>query len=274
MFDLDEKLQINDSFATDRELIVQVENLNFWYGAKQTLHDVDLDLRRGEVVAFVGPSGCGKTTLLKCLNRMQDDVRGAHHSGRILMARGTEMRDIYGKDVDPPDHRRRFGWVAQKPNPFPMSVFENVAYPARLHGLVTGGVGAMRDHVEAMLRRASLWEELKDRLHEPGTSLSGGQQQRLCIARALSLGPELLLMDEPCGSLDPVSTQRVEDLIADLGDSVGTVIITHNMGQARRVSQRVAFFHLGRLMELRPTEEFFTSPQTAQARKYISGRYG
>ncbi len=260
--------------ADDPDLLMRVERLSFWYGAKQALVDIDLDLRRGEVIAFIGPSGCGKSTLLKCLNRMQDDIRGARLKGALRMADGAgHMRDVYGGDVDPPEHRRRFGWVAQKPNPFPTSVFENLAYPARLHGLVYGRA-AMRAHVETLLKRAALWDELKDRLREPGTALSGGQQQRLCIARALSLDPELMLMDEPCGSLDPISTERVEDLIRSLGSEVGIVIITHNMEQARRISQRVAFFHLGRLMEVGPTESFFTAPKTRQAQGYLAGWYG
>lgn len=254
--------------------LIRIENLDFWYNSEMhALKSIDLDIHKGEVIAFIGPSGCGKSTLLKSLNRMHDDIRGAYRQGRILMDGPAGLSDIHAADIDPPLHRRRFGWVAQKPDPFPVSVWRNLAYPAELQGLMADRQ-AMDQHVEALLRRAGLWGELKDRLHERGTELSGGQQQRLCIARALSAGPEVLLMDEPCGSLDPISTERIERLILELRGDLTIVIITHNMEQARRVADRVAFFHLGRMMECAPTELFFAAPRTQQAQGYLAGWYG
>ncbi|MBY5934544.1 phosphate ABC transporter ATP-binding protein [Tateyamaria omphalii] len=250
--------------------IVTVRNLSLHYGEKQALDDVSFDLYPGEILAFIGPSGCGKSTALKCLNRMHDDAQDVLIEGTILM----NGDNIHGPDIDPPLHRRRFGWVAQKPNPFPTSIFENVAYPARLHGL-TRNRKALKIHVEQCLRRAGLWDEVVEHLTvKSGTELSGGQQQRLCVARALSTSPEVLLMDEPTGSIDPIATQRIEDLLLELKRDQAIVIITHSMAQARRIADRVAYFHLGKLLELQPTEAMFTAPRTTEARAFIAGKMG
>ena len=250
--------------------LIQVEDLNLWYGDKHALIDVAFDLYPNEVLAFIGPSGCGKTTALKTLNRMHDGTRGVHIEGRILM----EGEDIHDADVDPPLHRRRFGWVAQKPNPFTSSIYDNVAYGARIHGLVRTRAD-LDAHVEDCLRRAHLWDEVKDDLHrKSGTDLSGGQQQRLCIARALGTMPDVLLMDEPTGSIDPIATARVEELMMSLKADHSIVVVTHSMMQARRVADRVAFFHLGRLLEVGPTETVFTNAQVRETRRFIEGKFG
>lgn len=250
--------------------VLQVQNLNLWYDDKQALIDVSFDLYPSEILAFIGPSGCGKSTALKCLNRMHDDTRGVRFDGTIEM----DGHDIHDPDIDPPLHRRRFGWVAQKPNPFPMSIWRNVAYGAEIHGL-THDRAELEDHVEECLRRANLWDEVKDHLHDmDGTDLSGGQQQRLCIARALSTKPEILLMDEPTGSIDPISTAKVEDLMMSLREDHSIVIITHSMMEARRVADRVAYFHLGRLLELGPADQIFNAARTDEARRFIAGKFG
>lgn len=248
---------------------LQVQAVNFWYGDKQALSDVSLDIYEREVTAFVGPSGCGKTTLLKCMNRINDIVADARMQGRILL----DGKDIHASSIDPPLLRRRFGWVAQKPNPFPWSIYHNVAYAPKIHGLVQtrGETDAL---VQDCLERTGLWEEVKDRLREPGTDLSGGQQQRLCVARAISCRPEVILMDEPASALDPPGTAKLEDLIDSLRESFTIVIVTHNMQQAARVAQRVAFFHLGSLIEYGDTEQMFLRPQQRLAQDYITGRIG
>jgi phosphate transport system ATP-binding protein len=250
--------------------LITVRDLNLWYGAKQALEDVSFEVFPNEILAFIGPSGCGKTTALKALNRMHDDTRGVRISGRIEMG-GI---DIHHPSIDPPVHRRRFGWVAQKPNPFPMSVYENVAYGIRIHGLAHHRTEI--DHrVQDCLVRAGLWDEVKDVLHSrEGTSLSGGQQQRLCIARALSTDPEVLLMDEPTGSIDPVATARVETLMTQLAEDHAIVVVTHSMMEARRIAHRVACFHMGRLVEIGPTRELFLRPKTDLCRGFIAGRMG
>ncbi|MEL6888488.1 MAG: phosphate ABC transporter ATP-binding protein [Pseudomonadota bacterium] len=250
--------------------VLTVRDLSLWYGDKQALQDVSFDLYANEILAFIGPSGCGKSTALKCLNRMHDGTRDVRIEGRIEM----EGQDIHAPDVDPPVHRRRFGWVAQKPNPFPSSIWENVAYGARIHGLTRSKV-EMAQHVETCLRRAGLWDEVKDNLYSKvGTDLSGGQQQRLCIARALATKPDVLLMDEPTGSIDPVATALIEDLMVELKQDHAVIIITHSMSEARRIADRVAYFHLGRLLEVAPTEMLFTMPQTPEARAFVEGRTG
>ncbi len=248
--------------------VLTVEGVHFWYGEAKALHDVSLEIYPREVIAFMGPSGCGKTTLLKCLNRMQDSVRDARLEGAIRL-RGE---DLYAPEVDPPMVRRRFGWVAQQPNPFPSSVYENVAYGPRLHGLVEDD--AMDAHVRRCLARADLWEEVADRLGDEGVSLSGGQQQRLCIARALSVEPEMLLMDEPCSAIDPIATAHIERLIRELAEEVPVVIITHNLEQARRISDRVAFFKMGRLCEIGPSAKVFEDPDHPETRGYLAGKFG
>ncbi|WP_227268272.1 phosphate ABC transporter ATP-binding protein [Roseobacter weihaiensis] len=249
---------------------LSVRNLTLHYGEKQALRDVSFDLYDQEILAFIGPSGCGKSTALKCLNRMHDETHGVRIDGQIIM----HGQDINSPDIDPPVHRRRFGWVAQKPNPFAASIYENVAYGARIHGLMRNRK-EMAAHVEHCLRRAHLWEEVKDHLHKKsGHDLSGGQQQRLCIARALSTKPEILLMDEPTGSIDPVATAKIEELLLSLRDDHAVVIITHSMMQAKRIADRVAYFHLGELRELAPTEFLFSAAQDADARAFVAGRFG
>ena len=251
--------------------LIKVSDLNLWYeDGTHALIDVHFDLFPSEILAFIGPSGCGKTTALKTLNRMHDNTRGVKIEGRITM----NGQDIYAPEVDPPLLRRRFGWVAQKPNPFTTSVYDNVAYGTRIHGLLRSRA-ELDDHVEYCLRRANLWDEVKDVLHsQRGTDLSGGQQQRLCIARALATNPEVLLMDEPTGSIDPIATAKVEELMLDLKADHSIVVITHSMMEARRVADRVAYFHLGRLLELGPTETVFEHAQTRRAREFIHGTFG
>jgi len=248
---------------------IEVRNVDFWYGEKQVLFDVSLDIKDRQVTAFIGPSGCGKSTLLKCFNRTNELVPNTRMQGRILL--GGE--DVYDKSVDPPFLRRRFGWVAQKPNPFPKSIYYNVAYGARLHGFVKNQAET-DELVETCLRRAGLWDEVHDRLEASGLDLSGGQQQRLCIARALATDPEVILMDEPCSALDPLATAHVENLMEELQESYAIVIITHNMQQAARVSRHTAYFHLGRLIEFGETDELFLNPREDLTQRYITGRFG
>lgn len=250
--------------------LMTIRNLNLWYGETHALKDISFDIYRREILAFIGPSGCGKSTALKCLNRMHDDTRDVHIDGAIHM----DNVDIHGPDIDPPLHRARFGWVAQKPNPFPRSIFENVAYAPRIHGMANSP-DDLAQHVEQCLRRAGLWDEVKDRLHTTfGDQLSGGQQQRLCIARALSLEPEMLLMDEPTGSIDPVSTALIEDLMIELGKDLSIVVITHSMMQARRIADRVAYFHRGELLEIGPTAQVFDNAAHEKTRDFIAGKFG
>ncbi|MEM6481970.1 MAG: phosphate ABC transporter ATP-binding protein [Pseudomonadota bacterium] len=247
-----------------------LENVSLWYGDTHALKDVSFALYPGEILAFIGPSGCGKSTALKCLNRMHDGTRGVVIEGRIEM----DGVDIQDSSIDPPMHRKRFGWVAQKPNPFPMSIWKNVSYGARIHGLMRSRAD-IEHHVKDCLRRAHLWEEVKDHLHEmDGTELSGGQQQRLCVARALSTKPEVLLMDEPTGSIDPIATAKIEELMLSLKVDHSIVVVTHSMMQAKRLADRVAYFHLGRLLEIGPTIDIFTNARTSEARQFIEGKFG
>ncbi len=268
---VDYKLHVGENPIHDdvHELKIRIENVGFWYGEKQALKDISLDIFNQEVTAFIGPSGCGKTTLLRCLNRTNEIIPDVRMSGRISL----DGEDIFSEEIEATALRRRFGWVAQKPNPFPWSVYHNVAYGARLHGLV-----ATRQEtdelVQSCLERAGLWDEVKDRLREPGTSLSGGQQQRLCVARAVSTKPDIILMDEPASALDPHATAHLEAMIESLREKYCIVIITHNMQQAARVSQRTAFFHLGELLEVGDTKDVFVNPQNDHCRDYITGRYG
>lgn len=249
---------------------LEVRGLSLWYGDKQALKDVSFDLHSNELLAFIGPSGCGKSTALKCLNRMHDHTRDVRIEGDILF----RQRDAYAPQVDPPEYRRHFGWVAQKPNPFPASIYRNVAYGAQIHGL-TRSKAELDAHVESCLRRAHLWDEVKDGLHKlQGTDLSGGQQQRLCVARALSTQPDILLMDEPTGSIDPIATAKVEELVMSLKQDHAVVVITHSMMEARRVADRVAYFHLGELLEIGPTEQMFTAAQRPEAKAFIAGKFG
>jgi phosphate transport system ATP-binding protein len=248
---------------------ITARNVNVFYGAKQAIDDVSIDIDTGLVTAFIGPSGCGKSTFLRVLNRMNDTIAGCRVTGEICM----DGEDIYTGAMDPVQLRARVGMVFQKPNPFPKSIFENVAYGPRIHGLAS-----TRDEMDAIveksLRRAGLWDEVKDRLTDAGTALSGGQQQRLCIARAIAVSPEVILMDEPCSALDPIATARIEELIDELKTRYAIVIVTHSMQQAARVSQRTAFFHLGTMVEYGDTQDIFTNPREVRTKDYITGRYG
>jgi phosphate transport system ATP-binding protein len=240
-----------------------------FYGEKQALFDVDLRIQPNQVTSLIGPSGCGKSTFLRSLNRMNDTIDGCRVTGKISL----DADDIYDPSIDVVELRARVGMVFQKPNPFPKSIYENVAYGPRIHGIVRSKA-EMDELVHSSLRRAGLWNEVKDRLNEPGTGLSGGQQQRLCIARAIATKPEVLLMDEPCSALDPIATAVIEELIDELRENFTIVIVTHSMQQAARVSQKTAFFHLGKLIEEGKTEDIFTNPKNKQTQDYITGRIG
>jgi phosphate transport system ATP-binding protein len=244
-------------------------NVKVFYGDNEALHGVDLDVGAREVTSLIGPSGCGKSTFLRCLNRMNDVIDGCRVEGEITL----DGEDIYAKDLDVVQLRARVGMVFQKPNPFPKSIYDNIAYGPRIHGM-----GAGKDEldgvVEQSLKAAGLWEEVKDRLDKPGTGLSGGQQQRLCIARAIAVSPEVVLMDEPCSALDPIATARIEELIDELRQDYTIVIVTHSMQQAARVSQRTAFFHLGEIVEVGETNQIFTNPHDQRTQDYITGRFG
>lgn len=243
--------------------------VNVFYGDTQAINDVSIDVDMENVTAFIGPSGCGKSTFLRTLNRMNDTVPSARVEGEITL----DGEDIYAPNMDVVQLRARVGMVFQKPNPFPKSIYENVAYGPRIHGLAASKAD-MDVVVERSLRRAGLWDEVKDRLHDSGTALSGGQQQRLCIGRAIAVEPEVILMDEPCSALDPIATAKIEELIHELRGNYAIVIVTHNMQQAARVSQRTAFFHLGVLVEYGVTSDIFTNPRQERTKDYITGRYG
>jgi len=248
---------------------ISARGLSVYYGEKQALFDVDLDIPEHRVTALIGPSGCGKSTFIRCINRMNDVIESCRVEGKIAI----DGEDLYAPYVDVVALRARVGMVFQKPNPFPKSVYENVAYGPRIHGLAESRA-ALDEIVIRSLERAGLWGEVKDRLHDPGTSLSGGQQQRLCIARAIAVSPEVILMDEPCSALDPIATARIEELIAELRESFTIAIVTHSMQQAARVSQSTAFFHLGRVIEFGETAQIFTDPRDTKTRDYITGRFG
>jgi phosphate transport system ATP-binding protein len=248
---------------------MNAEKVTVHYGDKQALKGVSIAIPDRSVTAFIGPSGCGKSTFLRCLNRMNDLIPGCKVGGSITL----DKEDIHAKNLDVVLLRARVGMVFQKPNPFPKSIYENVAYGARIHGLAANKA-ELDGIVEQSLRHAALWDEVKDRLNAPGTGLSGGQQQRLCIARTIAVSPEVILMDEPCSALDPIATGKVEDLIANLKKDYAIVIVTHSMAQARRVSDRTAFFHLGDLVEEGETSALFEAPTHQQTKDYITGRYG
>jgi phosphate transport system ATP-binding protein len=250
-------------------LKIAARDVNVFYGAKQAIQGVSIDIAKEHVTSLIGPSGCGKSTFLRALNRMNDTIPGCKVTGDIRL----DGVDIYGGEMDVVQLRARVGMVFQKPNPFPKSIYENVAYGPRIHGLAPSKAD-MDAIVEKSLRRAGLWEEAKDRLAEPGTALSGGQQQRLCIARAIAVSPEVILMDEPCSALDPIATARIEELIDELKGRYAIVIVTHSMQQAARVSQKTAFFHLGKIVEYGDTETIFTNPREERTKDYITGRYG
>jgi phosphate transport system ATP-binding protein len=249
--------------------IIEVDRLNFYYGAKRALEGISITLPSHLVTAFIGPSGCGKSTFLRTLNRMNDIIAGTRVEGKVLI----DDRDIYAPGTDVVALRRRVGMVFQKSNPFPKTIFENVAYGVRINGLAENRA-ALHERVEESLQSAALWDEVKDRLHESALALSGGQQQRLCIARALAVRPDILLMDEPASALDPIATQRIEELIYQLKTRYTIVIVTHNMQQAARVSDRTAFFWLGRLVEYGPTDRIFTNPSEKLTEDYVTGRFG
>ncbi len=247
---------------------VAVDHFSFWYGRTQALHDITLEIPRNAITAFIGPSGCGKSTLLRSINRLNDTIPDVSHSGEIRL----DGEDVYASHTDVVLLRRRAGMVFQQSNPFPKSIYDNVAFGPRINGIARGR--ATDERVESSLRRAALWEEVKDRLHSSALALSGGQQQRLCIARALANEPEVLLLDEPASALDPSATQRIEELLRELRWDVTIVIVTHNMQQAARASDHTAFFYLGRLIESAPTEQLFTNPRNARTEAYITGRFG
>jgi phosphate transport system ATP-binding protein len=249
--------------------LLQVKDLNAWFGQSHAVKNISIDFDPLTVTAIIGPSGCGKSTFIRCLNRLHEEVPGATASGHVVL----EGLDIYGKGMDPVVLRRKIGMVFQKPNPFPaFSIFDNVAMGLKLAGVRRRSI--LKERVERSLIQAALWEEVKDKLHAPGTSLSGGQQQRLCIARALAVEPHLLLMDEPTSALDPISTAKIEELMSELRKSVTVVIVTHNMQQAARISDHTAFFLMGELVEFGKTSQIFTNPRESRTERYITGRFG
>lgn len=264
----DIEYQTVGTYKTD-DAVFRARQVNVYYGDNHAIKNVNLDIGVNQVIALIGPSGCGKSTFIRCLNRMNDTIDSARITGEILL----DGENIYSRDMDVVMLRARVGIVFQKPNPFPKSIYDNVAYGPRIHGLAQ--TRAELDHiVQSSLERAGLWSEVKDRLSEAGTGLSGGQQQRLCIARTIAVGPEVILMDEPCSALDPIATARIEDLIDELKQNFAIVIVTHSMQQAARVSQRTAYFHLGHLAEVGDTDQIFTNPQHKLTEDYITGRFG
>ncbi len=253
----------------DEDIKITAKGVDVFYADTHAIKDVDVNIQNKAVTAFIGPSGCGKSTFLRCINRMNDTIDICRVTGDILL----DGQDIYARDVDPVQLRARVGMVFQKPNPFPKSIYDNVAYGPKIHGLAKSKA-ELDDIVEQSLRRAAIWDEVKDRLDAPGTGLSGGQQQRLCIGRAIATAPEVLLMDEPCSALDPIATAQIEELIDELRQDFTLVIVTHSMQQAARVSQKTAFFHLGNLVEFGDTDKIFTNPEDPRTESYITGRIG
>jgi phosphate transport system ATP-binding protein len=269
--DADERRESRETVGTpfSDDPRMTCRNVNVYYGDNHAIKNVSLDIGREQVLAMIGPSGCGKSTFLRALNRMNDTIDGCRMTGEIKL----DDEDIYARDMDVVQLRAQVGMVFQKPNPFPKSIFDNVAYGVRIHGLAESK-SELEGIVEHSLKRAGLWEEVNDRLDQPGTGLSGGQQQRLCIARTIAVSPEVILMDEPCSALDPIATARVEDLIHELGRDYTIAIVTHSMQQAARVSQRTAYLHLGDLLEVGPTDQIFTNPIHPLTEDYITGRFG
>ena len=258
---------IGEIFSKDPKIVCR--NVDVYYGDKQAIKDVSIDIASKQIISFIGPSGCGKSTFLRCLNRMNDTIDTCKVKGTILL----DKDNIYDEKIDVVPLRAKIGMVFQKPNPFPKSIYENVAYGPRIHGL-SSSKEELDFIVENSLKDSGLWQEVKDRLNSPGTGLSGGQQQRLCIARAIAVSPEIILMDEPCSALDPIATAKIEELINQLGKNYSIVIVTHSMQQAARISQRTAYFHLGELIEVGETKKIFTRPKDKQTEAYISGRIG
>lgn len=265
----DQDFQRDENEKKRNQVAIQIRNLDFFYGENQVLHDVNLDIAMNQVMAFIGPSGCGKTTLLRVFNRMNELIEGARVNRGKVLVQGT---DIYSKEVDVIELRKKVGMVFQKSNPFPKSVYQNIAYGLQIQGIRKKRIIDQR--VEESLSQAALWDEVKDRLNENAYELSGGQQQRLCIARTLAVEPEIILMDEPCSALDPVATARVEELILGLKEKYTIVVVTHNMQQAGRISDETAFFNLGRLVECDDTKKIFINPSKKQTEDYISGKFG
>lgn len=265
----DQDFQRDENEKKRNQVAIQIRNLDFFYGENQILHDVNLDIAMNQVMAFIGPSGCGKTTLLRVFNRMNELIEGARINRGKVLVQGT---DIYSKEVDVIELRKKVGMVFQKSNPFPKSVYQNIAYGLQIQGIRKKRI--IDQKVEESLSQAALWDEVKDRLNENAYELSGGQQQRLCIARTLAVEPEIILMDEPCSALDPVATARVEELILGLKEKYTIVVVTHNMQQAGRISDETAFFNLGRLVECDDTKKIFINPSKKQTEDYISGKFG
>ena len=266
---MEDMYQMDRAMSTKQDIKISAKGVQVHYGTTHAIKDVNVEIDDKTVTAFIGPSGCGKSTFLRCINRMNDTIDSARVTGDIRI----DGEDIYDPKVDPVQLRAKVGMVFQKPNPFPKSIYDNVAYGPKIHGLARNKA-ELDEIVEKSLRKAALWNEAKDRLDAPGTGLSGGQQQRLCIARAIATAPEVLLMDEPCSALDPIATAQVEELIDELRQSFSVVIVTHSMQQAARVSQKTAFFHLGSLVEYDDTDKIFTNPQDPRTESYISGRIG
>ena len=264
-----EEFKTVGSVKTSKDVVMSVKNCNVFYGENQALKNINLEVGKSEVIALIGPSGCGKSTFLRCLNRLNDTIDSCRVTGEFSL----EGEDIYSGDMDVVLLRARVGMVFQKPNPFPKSIYENVAYGPKIHG-ITASKKELDELVELSLDRAGLLEEVKDRIHSPGTSLSGGQQQRLCIARAIAIKPDVILMDEPCSALDPIATEKIEGLINELKENYAIVMVTHSMSQAARVSQRAAYFHLGDLIEVGDTKKIFEDPQHELTKNYIFGRTG
>jgi phosphate transport system ATP-binding protein len=265
--DISKQKTVGKPFSDNAKM--SMRNVNVFYADKQAIQDISLDIGKNEVVAMIGPSGCGKSTFLRCLNRMNDTIESCKISGEITL----EGDNIYHPKQDVVPLRARVGIVFQKPNPFPKTIYENVAYGPKIHGLATRRA-ELDEIVETSLRKASLWEEVKDRLFSPGTGLSGGQQQRLCIARTIAVSPEVILMDEPCSALDPIATAKIEELMAELSQNYTIAIVTHSMQQAARVSHRTAYFHMGKLIEVNDTKKLFTNPEHDLTEAYITGRFG
>lgn len=263
------KKEATPAVPAENTVKICARDVSIFYGDKQALFDVSLGIRERSVTALIGPSGCGKSTFLRSINRMNDTIDGCRMEGVIEI----DGENVYDKSIDPVLLRAKVGMVFQKPNPFPKSIFDNVAYGVRIHGLANSRT-ELEEVVQTSLEKAGLWEEVKDRLSQPGTGLSGGQQQRLVIARAIAVNPDIILMDEPCSALDPIATAKIEELIDDLRSNYCIVIVTHSMAQAARVSQRTAFFHMGNLIETNDTETIFTNPQDTRTQDYITGRFG
>lgn len=259
----------DDRMQETEKTMIEARNVNVFYGDNHAIKNVDIDIRPKMVTALIGPSGCGKSTFLRCINRMNDTISSCRITGSITL----DGHNIYDKTIDVVQLRARVGMVFQKPNPFPKSIYDNVAYGPRIHGLAQNNT-ELDEIVFSSLQRSGLWDEVKDRLDASGTSLSGGQQQRLCIARTIAINPEVILMDEPCSALDPIATAIVEELIEELKERFAIVIVTHSMQQAARVSQKTAFFHLGQILEFGDTAEIFTNPKVAKTKDYITGRFG